>query len=123
MRAFAEAFPDREIVQQAVARWPWGHAIKLVEELKGDEQRLWYARQAADHGRSRNVRVHQIESDLCLPGQGADELCPDPAGAAIRPRSAADQGSLQLRCPGARARDVRARTRAWPPGAPPSSPP
>ena len=64
MRAFAEAFPGREIVQQVVARLPWGHAIKLVESVKSPEQRIWYARQAAEHGWSRNVLAHQIDSDL-----------------------------------------------------------
>ena len=64
MRAFAEAFPEREIVQQVVARLPWGHAIKLVESVKSPEQRSWYARQAAEHGWSRNVLAHQIDSDL-----------------------------------------------------------
>jgi predicted nuclease of restriction endonuclease-like (RecB) superfamily len=31
MRAFAEAFPEREIVQKVVAGFPWGDAIKLVQ--------------------------------------------------------------------------------------------
>jgi predicted nuclease of restriction endonuclease-like (RecB) superfamily len=64
MRAFAAAFPEREIVQQVVARLPWGHAIKLIESVKSPEQRIWYARQAAEHGWSRNVLAHQIDSDL-----------------------------------------------------------
>src|SRR5580693_4991149 len=64
MRAFAEAFPEREIVQQVVARLPWGHAIKLVESVKRPAQRIWYARQAAEYGWSRNVLAHQIDSDL-----------------------------------------------------------
>jgi predicted nuclease of restriction endonuclease-like (RecB) superfamily len=64
MRAFAEAFPDPEIVQQVVAQLPWGHAIKLIEGLKSADQRLWYAKQAAEHGWSRNVLAHQIDGDL-----------------------------------------------------------
>jgi predicted nuclease of restriction endonuclease-like (RecB) superfamily len=64
MRAFAEAFPDPEIVQQLVARLPWGHVTKLVEALKQPDQRLWYARQAIEQGWSRNVLVAQIGSDL-----------------------------------------------------------
>lgn len=64
MRAFAEAFPDRRIVQQVVARLPWGHAVKLIETVKDTGERLWYARQAVEHGWSRNVLVHQIESGL-----------------------------------------------------------
>ncbi|MBG0808102.1 DUF1016 family protein [Methylosinus sp. H3A] len=64
MRAFAEAFVDDEIVQQVVAQLPWGHIIKLVEGLKDLDQRLWYARQAVEHGWSRAVLAHQIESGL-----------------------------------------------------------
>ena len=64
MRAFAEAFPDIEIVQQLVARLPWGHVTKLVEALKQPDQRLWYARQSIEQGWSRNVLVAQIGSDL-----------------------------------------------------------
>ncbi|CAN5146872.1 PDDEXK nuclease domain-containing protein [soil metagenome] len=64
MRAFAEAFPDIEIVQQLVARLPWGHVTKLVEALKQPDQRLWYARQSLEQGWSRNVLVAQIGSDL-----------------------------------------------------------
>ena len=64
MRTFAEAFPDEAIVQQVVAQLPWGHNIKLVEGLKDSVERLWYARQAVEHGWSRNVLIHQIESGL-----------------------------------------------------------
>lgn len=64
MRAFAEAHPDREIVQQVVARLPWGHNVRLVEAVKDQAERLWYARQAIEHGWSRNVLVHQVESGL-----------------------------------------------------------
>ena len=63
MRAFAEAWPDQEIVQQVVAQLPWGHNVRLVEAVK-DRQSVWYARQAIEHGWSRNILVHQIESDL-----------------------------------------------------------
>jgi len=64
MRAFAEAYPDSEFVQQVVAQLPWGHNIRIVEALKEPSEREWYARQAIEYGWSRNVLVHQIESDL-----------------------------------------------------------
>jgi predicted nuclease of restriction endonuclease-like (RecB) superfamily len=64
MRAFAEAYADQEIVQQLVARLPWGQNVRLVEAVKDPDQRLWYARQAIAHGWSRNVLIHQIDSDL-----------------------------------------------------------
>ena len=46
MRALAEAFPNREIVQQVIAQLPWGHAITLVEAVKDRAQRIWYGEQA-----------------------------------------------------------------------------
>ena len=64
MRAFAEAWPDRKIVQQAVARLPWGHNVRLLDHLKSPNHRLWYARQAIEHGWSRAILEAQIESRL-----------------------------------------------------------
>jgi predicted nuclease of restriction endonuclease-like (RecB) superfamily len=64
MRALAAAHPDREFVQQVVARLPWGHVVRLLESVKDPLRREWYARQTIQHGWSRNVLVHQIESNL-----------------------------------------------------------
>ncbi len=64
MRAFAEAWPDLEIVQQRVAQLPWGHNIRLLQSIKDPDRRLWYADQAIENGWSRHVLAHQIESDL-----------------------------------------------------------
>lgn len=62
MRAFAEAWPDSEIVQQAVGQLPWGHNILLMTKLKDREWRLAYAQKAIEHGWSRNVLGIHIES-------------------------------------------------------------
>jgi predicted nuclease of restriction endonuclease-like (RecB) superfamily len=64
MRAFAEAWPDEQIVQAALAQITWYHNIAVVEKLNTPEERLWYARQTIQNGWSRNVLVHQIESGL-----------------------------------------------------------
>lgn len=64
MRAFAEAWPDPEIVQQRVAQLPWGHNIRLIQSVKDPDQRLWYADQSIENGWSRRVLAHQIESEL-----------------------------------------------------------
>lgn len=64
MRALAEAFPNRGIVQQVIAQLPWGHAITLVEAVKDRAQRIWYGKQAREHGWSRKVLAFQIGSDL-----------------------------------------------------------
>lgn len=50
MRAFAEAWPDIEFVQQVVALLPWGHNLRLLDAVKAPDQRTWYARQVIEHG-------------------------------------------------------------------------
>jgi predicted nuclease of restriction endonuclease-like (RecB) superfamily len=64
MRAFAEAYPDEQFVQQVVAQLPWGHNVRILEMVKAPEEREWYIRHAVESGWTRNVLVHQIESDL-----------------------------------------------------------
>jgi predicted nuclease of restriction endonuclease-like (RecB) superfamily len=64
MRAFAEAWPDQEFVQQVVAQLPWGHNAVLLDKLPGPETRRWYAAKAIEHNWSRNLLVMQIESRL-----------------------------------------------------------
>lgn len=44
MKAFAEAWSDEQILQQVVAKLPWGHNVRLQDLVKGPEERLWYAR-------------------------------------------------------------------------------
>ena len=64
MRAFAEAWSEEAIVQQAVGQLPWGHNLVLLSKLKDRQQRLDYAQKTIDNGWSRNVLVMQIESRL-----------------------------------------------------------
>jgi predicted nuclease of restriction endonuclease-like (RecB) superfamily len=49
MRSFAAAWAD-EIVQQPVARLPWGHVTVLLDKLDSQPHREWYAAKAAEHG-------------------------------------------------------------------------
>lgn len=64
MRAFAEAWPEVEFVQAALAQLPWYHQLALLDKLKTPEERRWYAAKAIEHGWSRNVLVMQIETSL-----------------------------------------------------------
>jgi len=64
MRAFAEAWPDESFVQQVVGQIPWGHNLRILDLLKDPDDREWYVRAALQHGWSRNVLVHQIETGL-----------------------------------------------------------
>lgn len=66
MRSFAETWDRAEILQAPLAEIPWYHHLALLEKLKDRQTRLWYARGAVEHGWSRNVMVHQIETLLHL---------------------------------------------------------
>jgi predicted nuclease of restriction endonuclease-like (RecB) superfamily len=63
MRAFAEAWPDSEFVQQAAAQLPWFHLCTLIDKLKTRDERDWYLAKAVEHNWSRNILVMQIEVD------------------------------------------------------------
>ncbi|MEK6680603.1 MAG: PDDEXK nuclease domain-containing protein [Nitrospirota bacterium] len=64
MRAFAEAYPDKQFVQQLAAQIPWFHSCVIMDKVRIPSEREWYIRQTIQHGWSRNILVHQIESGL-----------------------------------------------------------
>ena len=64
MRAFAAAWPDRAIVQQAAAQIPWFHNCVLLDKVSDLETRLWYVAKAREKGWSRSVLTLQIERRL-----------------------------------------------------------
>jgi predicted nuclease of restriction endonuclease-like (RecB) superfamily len=64
MRAFAEAYPEDEFVQQAVAQIPWGHNLIILDKVKDSAARRWYAQAVTTNGWSRNILAIQIESQL-----------------------------------------------------------
>jgi hypothetical protein len=41
MRAFASAWPERQIVQEVLAQITWYHNIALIEKLDDAQTRLW----------------------------------------------------------------------------------
>ena len=69
MRAFYLTY---QIVTQAASQFnqlpffriPWFHNVILIQKLKDNKQRLWYAQKAIDHGWSRTMLELWIESDL-----------------------------------------------------------
>lgn len=63
MQTFAGAYSD-EFTQQVAAQIPWFHNCTILDKVQGQEEREWYIRATIEHGWSRNVLVHQIESKL-----------------------------------------------------------
>jgi len=89
MRAFADAYPkfvqppiaqigniivqapltqlENEsdlIVQPLIAQIPWAHNVTLLDRVKTREERLFYIQKIIENNWSRNILVHQIESNL-----------------------------------------------------------
>lgn len=64
MRAFAQAWPDAAIGQQAVSQLPWGHNVMLLTRLKDPARRLQYAEQALVDGWSRSTLEANIRDQL-----------------------------------------------------------
>ena len=64
MRAFAEAWPDRAIMHQLGAQIPWKHNCVLLDRVKDPAIREFYIRKTVEHGWSRSVLVHQLDTEL-----------------------------------------------------------
>jgi predicted nuclease of restriction endonuclease-like (RecB) superfamily len=77
MRNFAIAWPElsmlsdhdpardmNSILQQPAAKLPWFHICTLLDKVKNQPERDFYAEKAVENGWSRNILVHQIESGL-----------------------------------------------------------
>ena len=52
------------IVQELLARIPWGHNVLLMEKIKELPTRLWYARQVIDQGWSRDTLASMIKGQV-----------------------------------------------------------
>lgn len=66
MRKFAEAWPDKELVQRTVALIPWRSNLALLDKLDNSQVRLWYAQKVLENGMGKDMLVSQIESGLHL---------------------------------------------------------
>ena len=64
MQQFATTYPEFEIGQAPLGQISWYHNITLLQKCSTNEERLWYAQKAIEHGWSRNTMVHHIESRL-----------------------------------------------------------
>ena len=102
MRSLAEAWPEREILQQLIAKLPWGHNIRVLDKVKDRATREWYLRAALEYGWSQNVLSLQIDTPAPRAGrEGAHQLRAHAPAARLGPGRAGSQGSLQFRFPDA----------------------
>ncbi len=69
MKAFYEAYGNsrtavRELEELPIFTIPWGHNVVLLQKLKNNDQRLWYAQKSIEYGWSRSMLETWIKSDL-----------------------------------------------------------
>lgn len=64
MKKLAEIYTDEPILQQVVAKLPWGHNVIVLDKVDTLEKKLWYLQKAAEYGWSRNILGIQIETKL-----------------------------------------------------------
>jgi predicted nuclease of restriction endonuclease-like (RecB) superfamily len=64
MRSLADTYADEQFVQQVVGQIPWGHNVRILDQVKDSQAREFYIRQTIQHGWSRPVLEMQIESKL-----------------------------------------------------------
>lgn len=51
-------------MQEVLAQLPWYHQLTLLDKLKTNEARRWYAFKSIEHNWSRNILAMQIETNL-----------------------------------------------------------
>ncbi|MFO0795513.1 MAG: DUF1016 N-terminal domain-containing protein [Candidatus Brocadiaceae bacterium] len=63
MRQFYLEYKDHKNLQQLVGEIPWGQNLLILSKVKGLKEREYYLRMTAEMGWSRNVLLHQIQTD------------------------------------------------------------
>lgn len=66
MKAFYNEYKKIENLPPAVAKLPWSHNYTLIEKVKDIEKRIWYGEKCYENGWSKDVLIHQIDSNLYL---------------------------------------------------------
>ncbi len=64
MVQFARAYADDAILQQLVAKLPWGHNIVLLQHIKDAEVRGWYAAESLKNGWGRDLLTQKVKQNL-----------------------------------------------------------
>lgn len=64
MRQFAFSYPQKQIVQELLAQLNWYHNLTIMQKIKDDNIRKWYASKTIENGWSQAILLHQIESGL-----------------------------------------------------------
>ncbi len=65
MQKFAKEYKnDNKFLQEVLANLSWNHNQLILDKIKNDKERKWYAIKSLENGWSTTVLVHQIELKL-----------------------------------------------------------
>lgn len=64
MKKFYETYRDLSNLPPAVAKLTWTHNYILIEKIKDEKKRIWYAEKAVENSWSKVVLIHQIDLQL-----------------------------------------------------------
>lgn len=64
MKKFAKEFEYDSILQHHVAKLPWTTITTIMDKIKDEQERLWYAEKTLENLWSRTILEHQIATDL-----------------------------------------------------------
>lgn len=64
MRKFYETYKDFSILPMPLAKLPWSHNCLLLDKIKDENTREWYANKCLENGWSYVVLDHQIDLQL-----------------------------------------------------------
>ena len=64
MKKFAKEFEYDSILQHNVAKLPWTTITTIMDKIKDDNERVWYAEKTLENLWSRTILEHQIATDL-----------------------------------------------------------
>jgi len=64
MAKFAKTTPNPEIVQTISAQLSWSHNTALLDKVKDEKTRLWYAKKAIENAWTLDTMEQQIESEM-----------------------------------------------------------
>lgn len=64
MKKFYETYKDLSILPMALAKLPWSFNCLLIDKVKDESERIWYAEKCFENGWSYVVLTHQIELKL-----------------------------------------------------------
>ena len=64
MQKFASEFDNDEFLQGVLAKLSWNHNQVLLDKIKDNEIRKWYAKESIENGWSVSILTHQISLKL-----------------------------------------------------------